>query len=130
PRARGSVVSTDRHCPLLRSRRLRAMDERLVVPAVQCDAEQLPFPDPLFDCVCVAFGLRNMTHKDVAITEMQRVLRPGGRLLVLEFSRVWQPLTPLYDAYSFQVLPRLGKLTTNEADSYRYLAESIRMHPD
>ena len=96
----------------------------------QCDAEKLPFPDAHFDLVTVAFGLRNMTHKDAALAEMTRVLRPGGRLLVLEFSRVWQPLAPLYDTYSFQVLPRLGKLVADDADSYRYLAESIRMHPD
>ena len=127
---RGSVVITDINGPMLRCGRDRLIDEGLVVPTVQCDAEKLPFPDAHFDCVCVAFGLRNMTHKDAAITEMQRVLRPGGRLLVLEFSRVWQPLAPLYDAYSFQVLPRMGKLVTNDADSYRYLAESIRMHPD
>ncbi|MDP1675091.1 MAG: bifunctional demethylmenaquinone methyltransferase/2-methoxy-6-polyprenyl-1,4-benzoquinol methylase UbiE [Burkholderiales bacterium] len=127
---RGSVVITDINGPMLRRGRDRLIDEGLVVPTVQCDAEKLPFPDAYFDCVCVAFGLRNMTHKDAAIAEMQRVLRPGGRLLVLEFSRVWQPLAPLYDTYSFQVLPRLGKLITNDADSYRYLAESIRMHPD
>ncbi|MDP2399771.1 MAG: bifunctional demethylmenaquinone methyltransferase/2-methoxy-6-polyprenyl-1,4-benzoquinol methylase UbiE [Burkholderiales bacterium] len=127
---RGSVVITDITGPMLRRGRDRLIDEGLVVPTVQCDAEKLPFPDAYFDCVCVAFGLRNMTHKDAAIAEMQRVLRPGGRLLVLEFSRVWQPLAPLYDTYSFQVLPRLGKLITNDADSYRYLAESIRMHPD
>ena len=127
---RGSVVLTDINGPMLRRGRDRLIDEGLVVPAIQCDAEKLPFPDAHFDCVCVAFGLRNMTHKDAAITEMQRVLRPGGRLLVLEFSRVWQPLAPLYDSYSFQVLPRLGKLITNDAESYRYLAESIRMHPD
>jgi demethylmenaquinone methyltransferase/2-methoxy-6-polyprenyl-1,4-benzoquinol methylase len=97
---------------------------------VQCDAERLPFVDAHFDCVCVAFGLRNMTHKDIALAEMRRVLRPGGRLLVLEFSQIWKPLAPLYDAYSFQVLPRLGQWITQDADSYRYLAESIRMHPD
>jgi demethylmenaquinone methyltransferase/2-methoxy-6-polyprenyl-1,4-benzoquinol methylase len=127
---RGAVVITDINGPMLRRGRDRLLDDGLLVPAVQCDAEKLPFPDGHFDCVCVAFGLRNMTHKDAAITEMRRVLRPGGRLLVLEFSRVWQPLAPLYDAYSFQVLPRLGKLITDDADSYRYLAESIRMHPD
>jgi demethylmenaquinone methyltransferase / 2-methoxy-6-polyprenyl-1,4-benzoquinol methylase len=127
---RGSVVLTDINGPMLRRGRDRLVDEGLVVPAVQCDAEKLPFPDAHFDCVCVAFGLRNMTHKDAAIADMRRVLRPGGRLLVLEFSRIWQPLAPLYDSYSFQVLPRLGKLVTNDADSYRYLAESIRMHPD
>ena len=94
------------------------------------DAEQLPFPDAHFDCVSVAFGLRNMTRKERALAEMHRVLKPGGRLLVLEFSRVWQPLQPLYDAYSLRVLPLLGKLVANDSDSYRYLAESIRVHPD
>ena len=100
------------------------------MPALQCDAEKLPFPDRTFDCVSVAFGLRNMTHKDVALAEMTRVLRPGGRLIVLEFSRVWKPLAPLYDFYSFSVLPRLGEVIARDAASYRYLAESIRMHPD
>jgi len=126
----GSVVITDINGPMLRRGRDRLLDNGLLAPAVQCDAEKLPFPDEYFDCVCVAFGLRNMTHKDAALKEMYRVLRAGGRLLVLEFSRVWQPLAPLYDTYSFQVLPRLGKMITNDADSYRYLAESIRMHPD
>jgi demethylmenaquinone methyltransferase/2-methoxy-6-polyprenyl-1,4-benzoquinol methylase len=96
----------------------------------QCDAEALPFPDRHFDRVTVAFGLRNMTRKDAALREMHRVLRPGGRLLVLEFSRVWKPLAPVYDAYSFKVLPRLGQAVAGDAESYRYLAESIRMHPD
>jgi len=126
----GRVITTDINAQMLRRGRDRLLDSGLMVPAAQCDAEKLPFADRSFDCVCVAFGLRNMTHKDAALAEMTRVLRPGGRLLVLEFSRVWQPLAPLYDAYSFQVLPRLGKLVTNDADSYRYLAESIRMHPD
>jgi demethylmenaquinone methyltransferase/2-methoxy-6-polyprenyl-1,4-benzoquinol methylase len=126
----GSVVTTDINGPMLRRGRDRLLDSGKLIPAVQCDAEKLPFPDEYFDCVCVAFGLRNMTHKDAALAEMRRVLRAGGRLLVLEFSRVWQPLAPLYDTYSFQVLPRLGKMITNDADSYRYLAESIRMHPD
>ncbi|OIQ79118.1 ubiquinone/menaquinone biosynthesis C-methyltransferase UbiE [mine drainage metagenome] len=96
----------------------------------QCDAEHLPFPDAHFDCVTVAFGLRNMTHKDAALREMQRVLKPGGKLLVLEFSKPWEPLRGVYDLYSFQVLPRLGKLIAGDAQSYQYLAESIRMHPD
>ena len=109
--------------------RVRLLDKGYMVPAVQCDAEKLPFPDDWFDCVTVAFGLRNMTHKDAALAEMRRVLRPGGRLLVLEFSRVWKPLAPLYDFYSFQVIPRIGKLVTNDEDSYRYLSESIRVHP-
>ena len=128
--ATGSVITTDINGPMLRRGRDRLLDIGKLIPAVQCDAEKLPFPDEYFDCVCVAFGLRNMTHKDAALAEMRRVLRAGGRLLVLEFSRVWQPLALLYDTYSFQVLPRLGKLITDDADSYRYLAESIRMHPN
>ena len=108
----------------------RLIDDGLIGPVAQCDAEKLPFPDDHFDLVTVAFGLRNMTHKDRAIGEMRRVLRPGGRLLVLEFSRVWEPLTPFYDLYSFKILPWLGSKVVGDADSYRYLAESIRMHPD
>jgi SAM-dependent methyltransferase len=96
----------------------------------QCDAEKLPFPDNHFDVVTVAFGLRNMTHKDQAIAEMRRVLKPGGRLLVLEFSKVWKPLAPAYDFYSFKLLPMMGEKVAKDAESYRYLAESIRMHPD
>jgi demethylmenaquinone methyltransferase/2-methoxy-6-polyprenyl-1,4-benzoquinol methylase len=97
---------------------------------VQCDAERLPFSAERFDCVSVAFGLRNMTRKDAALAEMQRVLRPGGRLLVLEFSKVRAPLNALYDAYSFGVLPRIGAWVAGDAQAYRYLAESIRRHPD
>jgi demethylmenaquinone methyltransferase/2-methoxy-6-polyprenyl-1,4-benzoquinol methylase len=126
----GTVVLTDINGAMLGIGRDRLLDAGAVVPAAQCDAERLPFRADTFDCVTVAFGLRNMTHKDGALAEMRRVLRPGGRLLVLEFSRVWKPLAPLYDAYSFQVLPRLGKAVAGDADSYRYLAESIRMHPD
>jgi len=127
---RGQVVLTDINGPMLSRGRDRLLDSGRIIPTVQCDAERLPFVDAHFDCVCVAFGLRNMTHKDIALAEMRRVLRPGGRLLVLEFSQIWKPLAPLYDAYSFQVLPRLGQWITQDADSYRYLAESIRMHPD
>jgi demethylmenaquinone methyltransferase/2-methoxy-6-polyprenyl-1,4-benzoquinol methylase len=126
----GTVVLTDINGAMLGVGRDSLMDEGIIVPVAQCDAERLPFPSDAFDCVTVAFGLRNMTHKDVALKEMHRVLRAGGRLVVLEFSRVWKPLAPLYDAYSFQVLPRLGKAVAADADSYRYLAESIRMHPD
>jgi demethylmenaquinone methyltransferase/2-methoxy-6-polyprenyl-1,4-benzoquinol methylase len=125
----GQVWLTDINGDMLRRGRDRLIDAGHVLPAVRCDAEQLPFPEGYFDCVTVAFGLRNMTHKEVALGEMFRALRPGGRLLVLEFSRVWKPLEPLYEAYSFGVLPLLGKLIANDADSYRYLAESIRMHP-
>ena len=126
----GDVVLTDINARMLRIGRDRLIDAGTLAPAVQCDAEKLPFESDRFDCVCVAFGLRNMTHKDRALSEMRRVLKAGGRLLVLEFSRVWKPLAPLYDLYSFQVLPRLGELIARDAASYRYLAESIRRHPD
>jgi demethylmenaquinone methyltransferase / 2-methoxy-6-polyprenyl-1,4-benzoquinol methylase len=126
----GSVVLTDINRAMLVTGRDRLIDEGTVLPVAQCDAERLPFASDTFDCVTVAFGLRNMTHKELALKDMHRVLRPGGRLLVLEFSRVWKPLTPLYDAYSFQVLPRLGQAVAGDGASYRYLAESIRMHPD
>ena len=126
----GSVVLTDINAAMLGIGRDRLMDDGVNAPAVQCDAEKLPFGSNHFDCVCVAFGLRNMTHKEAALAEMHRVLRVGGRLLVLEFSRVWKPLQGAYDAYSFNVLPKLGEITVKDAGSYRYLAESIRMHPD
>jgi len=127
--ASGEVVLTDINPAMLALGRDRMLDAGIMAPAVQCDAEHLPFADAHFDCVSVAFGLRNMTRKDRALAEMHRVLKPGGRLLVLEFSRVWQPLQPLYDAYSLKVLPLIGKLVANDSDSYRYLAESIRVHP-
>ena len=126
----GEVWLTDINASMLTVGRDRLLDDGLMVPVAQCDAEQLPFPENHFRVVTVAFGLRNMTHKDRALAEMRRVLRPGGKLLVLEFSRVWKPLQPLYDAYSFKVLPWLGSKVAGDADSYRYLAESIRMHPD
>ncbi len=128
--AEGQVILTDINASMLGVGRDRMLDEGLNVPALQCDAEKLPFPDNYFDCVIVAFGLRNMTHKDRALAEMQRVLKVGGRLLVLEFSKVWQPLSKAYDAYSFKLLPLMGKLLAKDAESYQYLAESIRMHPD
>jgi demethylmenaquinone methyltransferase/2-methoxy-6-polyprenyl-1,4-benzoquinol methylase len=126
----GQVILTDINASMLAVGRDRMLDEGLGVPTAQCDAEKLPFPSNYFDCVSVAFGLRNMTHKDSALKEMHRVLKPGGRLLVLEFSQVWKPLQPAYDTYSFKLLPAMGKLLANDAESYRYLAESIRMHPD
>lgn len=128
--ASGEVWLTDINNAMLTHGRDRLLDRGLLVPALQCDAEQLPFPDNYFDCITVAFGLRNMTHKDRALAEMYRVLRPGGRLLVLEFSHVWKPLSPVYDFYSFKIIPRLGEWITQDEGSYRYLAESIRMHPD
>jgi demethylmenaquinone methyltransferase/2-methoxy-6-polyprenyl-1,4-benzoquinol methylase len=125
----GEVWLTDINGSMLAEGRNRMLDAGLTLPLAQCDAERLPFPSAHFDLVSVAFGLRNMTQKDAALAEMARVLRPGGRLLVLEFSRIWQPLGPLYDAYSFNVLPWLGKKLAGDSESYRYLAESIRMHP-
>jgi demethylmenaquinone methyltransferase/2-methoxy-6-polyprenyl-1,4-benzoquinol methylase len=127
--AKGMVVHTDINEAMLRTGRDRMLDDGLVLPSIVCDAEQLPFASGSFDLASVAFGLRNMTHKDRALAEMGRVLRPGGRLLVLEFSRVAEPLRRPYDWYSFHVLPRLGKWVAGDAESYRYLAESIRMHP-
>ena len=126
----GTVVLTDVNAAMLSAGRDRMLNEGRLVPAVQCNAEALPFPSRSFDCVCVAFGLRNVTRKEVALAEMQRVLRPGGVALILEFSRVAEPFRTAYDWYSFNVLPRLGKLVVGDDASYRYLAESIRMHPD
>lgn len=125
----GRVVHTDINEAMLRTGRDRLLDAGVTLPTTVCDAEKLPFADGQFDLVSVAFGLRNMTRKDVALAEMNRVLRPGGKLLVLEFSKVPQPMARAYDWYSFKVLPRLGQLVTGDADSYRYLAESIRVHP-
>ena len=125
----GTVVHTDINEAMLNVGRDRLINLGVVLPTLVCDAETLPFPDNHFDLVSVAFGLRNMTHKDEALKEMCRVLKPRGRLLVLEFSKVAQPLAKAYDWYSFQVLPRLGKLVAGDDSSYRYLAESIRMHP-
>ena len=126
----GQVWLTDINNAMLTHGRDRLADKGVLLPVAQCDAEKLPFPDSYFDCVTVAFGLRNMTHKESALAEMYRVLRPGGRLLVLEFSHVWKPLAPLYDFYSFKVIPRVGEIVTKDEASYRYLAESIRVHPD
>ena len=126
----GEVWLTDINEAMLSVGRDRMIDTGLLLPVALADAEHLPFPDRHFDLVTVAFGLRNMTHMDRALVEMRRVLRPGGKLLVLEFSKVWKPLAPLYDAYSLKVLPWLGKRIADDADSDRYLAESIRMHPD
>ena len=125
----GRVVHTDINEAMLRTGRDRLLDAGVVLPTAVCDAEKLPFADASFDVVSVAFGLRNMTHKDAALAEMNRVLKPRGKLLVLEFSRVAQPLAKAYDWYSFNVLPLLGRWVAGDEASYRYLAESIRMHP-
>jgi len=127
--ASGEVWLTDINNSMLTIGRDRLLDEGSAASVAQCDAEKLPFPADYFDCVSVAFGLRNMTHKDAALKEMLRVLRPGGCVLVLEFSKVWKPLQPVYDTYSFKVLPAMGKLIAKDENSYRYLAESIRVHP-
>jgi demethylmenaquinone methyltransferase/2-methoxy-6-polyprenyl-1,4-benzoquinol methylase len=126
----GRVVHTDINQAMLREGRNRLLDQGVALPTLVCDAEFLPFPDASFDVVTVAFGLRNMTHKEQALAEMCRVLKPMGKLLVLEFSKVSKPLEKAYDWYSFKVLPRLGSLVAGDDASYRYLAESIRMHPD
>ena len=128
--ASGQVVHTDINLAMLKQGRERLINQGVLLPTLVCDAEQLPFGDASFDRVCVAFGLRNMTHKDQALREMSRVLKPRGKLLVLEFSKVAPPLAPMYDWYSFEVLPRLGRWVAGDEASYRYLAESIRMHPD
>jgi demethylmenaquinone methyltransferase / 2-methoxy-6-polyprenyl-1,4-benzoquinol methylase len=125
----GQVVHTDINEAMLRTGRDRLLDAGVALPTLVCDAEKLPFTDNYFDVVSVAFGLRNMTHKDVALAQMNRVLKPGGKLLVLEFSKVAPPLEKLYDWYSFKILPKLGQLVAGDAGSYQYLAESIRMHP-
>lgn len=126
---RGELWLTDINGEMLTVGRDRLIDDGFMPPLCQCDAESLPYPDNYFDCVTVAFGLRNMTHKDKALEEMHRVLKRGGRLIVLEFSKVWKPLEKLYDLYSFKLLPLMGRLVAKDEASYRYLAESIRMHP-
>ena len=125
----GQVVHTDINEAMLRTGRDHLLDEGVALPTMVCDAEKLPFANDYFDLVSVAFGLRNMTHKDVALAEMNRVLKPGGKLLVLEFSKVAPPLEKMYDWYSFKLLPKLGQWVAGDASSYQYLAESIRMHP-
>lgn len=126
----GLIIQSDINAEMLERGRDRLIDTGLLIPALRCDAESLPFPSATFNCVLVGFGLRNMTDKDRALAEMTRVLVPGGRLIVLEFSRIAGHLAPLYDLYSFRVLPWLGARIAGDSDSYRYLAESIRMHPD
>ena len=126
----GRVVHTDINEAMLREGRNRLIDAGVCLPTLVCDAERLPFAEASFDVVTVAFGLRNMTHKEVALKEMSRVLKPGGKLLVLEFSKIAKPLEKIYDWYSFKVLPKIGKMVANDDASYQYLAESIRMHPN
>ncbi len=126
----GEVWLTDINFEMLQRGRDRLLNEGIVLPTAQCDAENLPFLSDYFDCVTVSFGLRNMTHKEVALKEMHRVLKTRGRLLVLEFSKITPALAPFYDFYSFKIIPKIGKLVANDFESYQYLSESIRMHPD
>jgi demethylmenaquinone methyltransferase/2-methoxy-6-polyprenyl-1,4-benzoquinol methylase len=126
----GQVVLSDINGEMLAVGRDKLLNLGLALPVVQCDAEKLPFASAHFDCVSIAFGLRNVTHKEIALAEMRRILKPGGVAAVLEFSKVWEPLAPAYNWYSFNVIPRIGKLVAGDDASYRYLAESIRMHPD
>ena len=126
----GEVWHTDINSSMLKTGRNRLLDKGIITPKCLCDAEKLPFPDGYFNAVCVSFGLRNMTHKDIALSEMQRILKPGGILLVLEFSKIYKPLEKIYDAYSFKFLPFMGKIIAKDAESYKYLAESIRKHPN
>ncbi len=130
--ASGQVILADINASMLGVGRDRLIDRGIAgnIGFAQCDAQYLPFPDNTFDCITIAFGLRNVTDKDLALRSMLRVLKPGGKLFVLEFCKVWKPLSPFYDFYSFKALPVMGKLVANDADSYQYLAESIRMHPD
>ena len=126
----GEVWLSDINSSMLTVGRDRLIDQGSLLPCVQLDAENIPFPDNYFDLVTVSFGLRNMTHKEIALKEMCRVIRPGGKTMILEFSKPVQILQPIYDWYSFKVLPWLGKQVARDAASYQYLAESIRMHPD
>lgn len=129
----GQVILADINDSMIKVGRDKLIDKGVVgnVNYVQANAENLPFPDNTFDCITIAFGLRNVTDKQTALESMARVLKPGGRLLILEFSKTENPLlTKAYDTYSFNILPKIGKLVADDEDSYRYLAESIRMHPD
>jgi demethylmenaquinone methyltransferase / 2-methoxy-6-polyprenyl-1,4-benzoquinol methylase len=126
----GQVWLTDINASMLEVGRNRLLNKGYALPCVQVDAEKIPFPNNYFDLATVAFGLRNMTHKDIALAEMLRVVKPGGKVMVLEFSKPIEAIRPIYDTYSFKILPWLGDKVAGDSESYRYLAESIRMHPD
>ena len=123
------IFHTDINFSMLKEGKKKLVNNGKILPSIVCDAESLPFPSNYFDCVTVGFGLRNMTHKEKALSEMYRVLSPGGKLIILEFSKIWRPLRKVYDLFSFNVVPKLGKYIVNDEESYRYLVESIRMHP-
>jgi|TARA_B110000967_G_C18806433_1_gene521287 demethylmenaquinone methyltransferase/2-methoxy-6-polyprenyl-1,4-benzoquinol methylase len=124
------IFHTDINYSMLKEGKKKLINSGNILPSIVCDAESLPFPNNYFDCVTLGFGLRNMTQKDKALSEIYRVLCPGGKLIILEFSKVWRPLSKLYDAFSFNIVPKLGKLIANDETSYQYLVESIRVHPD
>ena len=124
------IFHTDINYSMLKEGKKKLVNSGVVLPSIVCDAESLPFPTNCFDCVTLGFGLRNMTQKDKALSEIYRVLSPGGKLIILEFSKIWKPLSNLYDTFSFNIVPRLGKLIANDESSYQYLVESIRVHPD
>ena len=124
------IFHTDINLSMLKEGKKKLINEGKIIPSILCDAESLPFPDNFFDCVTIGFGLRNMTNKKQALKEIYRVLSPGGKLVILEFSKIWPPFKKIYDQFSFKILPKLGKLFAKDENSYKYLVESIRMHPD
>jgi len=124
------VFHTDINLSMLKEGRKKLINKGKITPSILCDAEALPFPNNFFDCVTIGFGLRNMTNKEQALKEIYRVLSPGGKVVILEFSKIWRPFRKIYDNFSFKILPKLGKLFAKDENSYKYLVESIRMHPD
>ena len=124
------VFHTDINLSMLKEGKKKLINKGKITPSILCDAEALPFPNNFFDCVTIGFGLRNMTNKEQALKEIYRVLSPGGKLVILEFSKIWRPFRKIYDNFSFKILPKLGKLFAKDENSYKYLVESIRMHPD
>ena len=124
------IFHTDINLSMLKEGKRKLINQGKIIPSILCDAEALPFPNNYFDCVTIGFGLRNMTNKEKALKEIYRVLSPGGKLVILEFSKIWGPLRKVYDNFSFKIVPKLGKLFAKDEKSYKYLIESIRMHPD
>ena len=124
------IFHTDINLSMLKEGKRKLINQGKITPSILCDAEALPFPNNYFDCVTIGFGLRNMTNKEKALKEIYRVLSPGGKLVILEFSKIWGPLRKIYDNFSFKIVPKLGKLFAKDEKSYKYLVESIRMHPD
>ena len=124
------IFHTDINIKMLEQGKIKLIDHGKIIPSIACDAEKIPFPSNYFDCITIAFGLRNITNKEKALSEMYRVLSPGGKLVILEFSKIWSPLSKIYDSFSFNILPKIGKIFAKDEKSYQYLVESIRMHPD